>query len=281
MQSPKPTYALSLWQETLLVRSSDGHKMNTYTWDTQRHNNADYELHIILQGACSLDVEEHTYDLHQMQAVLLAPGYYHRPQTHPGDFERFTLNFTVANGKLLKALQTRMPLCQVLNLPENVIALCRSMIYEGAAGNAFRQEMIQTLVTQLMISILRLLDISDQPYVAKNTHNEQDRIGSIDSFFEKHMADRAGEALLAKQLHLSKRQLARVLQKNYGMSFQQKLICSRMEHATWLLRSTDKRISEIAGSVGYSSDAAFYQVFRKHFQMTPQQYRTQFHKNPR
>lgn len=281
MPTKKTTYELSLWQETLFVRASDGQKMNTYTWDTQRHNNADYELHIILEGACSLDVENNTYILRPKQAVLISPGCYHHPQTKPGAFERFVLNFTVANGKLLKALQFHVPLCQVLTLPDHMIAICRSMIYEGAAGNAFRHELIQALLTQLMISILRLAGLSEQPYAEKHTYSAQDRIGTIDNFFEKYMTERAGETLLAQQLHLSKRQLARVLQKNYGMSFRQKLICSRMEHAAWLLRSTGQHISEISSYVGYSSEAAFYQAFRKHFLLTPQQYRSQFCKHPR
>jgi len=281
MPTRKPTYELSLWEETLFVRAGDGQTMNTHTWDTQRHNNADYELHVLLEGACSLDVEHNTYILRPMQAVLISPGRYHHPRTKPGAFERFTLNFTVADGKLLEALQFHVPVCQVLTLPEHIIAICRSIIYEGAAGNAFRRELIHALLTQLMISILRLAGISEQPDAEKHTYSAQDRIGTIDSFFEKHMSDRAGEALLAQQLHLSKRQLARVLQKNYGMSFRQKRICTRMEHAAWLLRSTSQHISEISGCVGYSSETAFYQAFRKHFHLTPQQYRAQFCKRPR
>lgn len=279
MQHGKHTYELSLWQQTIMLRSSDGPRLTTYTWDTLRHSNADYELHIILGGSCSLDVEDHTYHLHKGQAVLLAPGCYHRPQTHPVGFERFTLNFTVSQGKLLLALQACLPLCQVLDLPDSIIALCRGVIYEGAAGNPFRQEMLQAMLTQLMVSVLRLLKLSELPGIQAPVPDEQDRTGIIDAFFERHMADRAGEDLLAKQLHLSKRQLARVLQKHYGMGFQQKLIYARMDRAAWLLRSTDKRVSEIAGSVGYSSEAAFYQIFRNRFGVTPQQYRAQFQKS--
>lgn len=279
MKKGKHTYELSLWNETILLRAGDSDRMASYEWSTLRHNNADYELHIVLRGACFLDVEARTYELHRGQAVLLAPGHYHRPQTHPGDFERISMNFAISQGRLLKTLQNRVPVCEVLDLPDSLLVHCRNLIYEGAAGNAFRQEMMQAMLMQLMVSILRLFGLADAPQAASPSPDEVDRTGLIDAFFERHMADRAGEALLAERLHLSKRQLARVLQKNYGMGFQQKLIYSRMDHAAWLLRSSDKRVSEIAGSVGYSSEAAFYQVFRNRFNMTPQQYRAQFRKS--
>ena len=275
MKKGKHTYELSLWNETILLRAGDSDRMASYEWSTLRHNNADYELHIVLRGACFLDVEARTYELHRGQAVLLAPGHYHRPQTHPGDFERISMNFAISQGRLLKTLQNRVPVCEVLDLPDSLLVHCRNLIYEGAAGNAFRQEMMQAMLMQLMVSILRLFGLADAPQAASPSPDEVDRTGLIDAFFERHMADRAGEALLAERLHLSKRQLARVLLEHYDMNFRQKLLVTRMDHAGWLLRTTEKSIGEICSIVGYNSETTFFKNFKNHYDVTPLQYRKQ------
>ena len=95
----------------------------------------------------------------------------------------------------------------------------------------------------------------------------------MDTYFEQHFADSAGEQVLAELLHVSRRQLVRILQEHYGMSFRQKLLCTRMDYAAWLLRTTDSPVSNICDRVGYSSEAAFFKTFRQHFGSTPNRYR--------
>jgi transcriptional regulator GlxA family with amidase domain len=48
-----------------------------------------------------------------------------------------------------------------------------------------------------------------------------------------------------------------------------------MDHAGWLLRTTDKSIGEICSIVGYNSETTFFKNFRNHYDMTPLQYRKQ------
>ena len=46
-------------------------------WNTARHCNANYELHIILKGSCELDVASRTHLLTEGNAILIAPNEYH------------------------------------------------------------------------------------------------------------------------------------------------------------------------------------------------------------
>jgi transcriptional regulator GlxA family with amidase domain len=48
-----------------------------------------------------------------------------------------------------------------------------------------------------------------------------------------------------------------------------------MDHAGWLLRTTNKSIGEICSIVGYNSETTFFKNFRNHYDMTPLQYRKQ------
>ena len=80
--------------------------------------------------------------------------------------------------------------------------------------------------------------------------------------------------MLADLLHISRRQLVRILQANYGMNFRQKLQKTRMDYAAWLLATTNRQVSDIGQEVGYSSEAAFFKLFKRAFGMTPKAYRS-------
>ena len=72
-----------------------------------------------------------------------------------------------------------------------------------------------------------------------------------------------------------KEYLQKVKSEFKGMTFRQKKLATRMDHARYLLQMTDMHVYEIAAATGYLSEAAFYKAFRNHYQITPQEYRSQ------
>jgi AraC-like DNA-binding protein/mannose-6-phosphate isomerase-like protein (cupin superfamily) len=273
MSNDNCTFSVRIGNDTLTIRVSDKEHSYRYRWNSQRHCNAEYELHIILWGSCQVEVEDVHTELKEKQAILIAPGQYHRPQTTSEEFERFTLAFSVTKGDFLATLRSQISSYCVFDIDKVMERACRNMFYEGTAKNPNSREMLEALLTQLMICVKRRLDIVEEQRSEKESSRERSRIDLIDNYFEENFANHAGRAVLAQMLNMSERQLHRVLLDIYGMGFQQKLINARMDHAAWMLRNTNKQVGEIASSVGYSSEAAFFQVFRNHFQLTPQQYR--------
>lgn len=257
-----------------MLQMADNQYANKHIWDTQRHCHAAYELHIILEGSCRVEVEDTEYGLKAGQALLIPPGQYHQPLKLSSDFARYNISFT-PDAQLLRTLRLRIADCMLFAVDPAVLPICSEIFRESAAGNPYKKELLHALQTQLIVYIFRNLQLSQSEEETSGSLADMERVTYIDDYFENHFADNGGEEELAKSMNLSKRQLARVLQKHYGMGFRQKLICARMDHAAWLLRTTDKRISRIAENVGYVSESAFFQVFRRHFQMTPQQYRAQ------
>jgi two-component system response regulator YesN len=124
----------------------------------------------------------------------------------------------------------------------------------------------------LTVFLLRTLNIL--PHSAILPPESDWRTGVIDDYFETHIQG-GSESELAQLLHLSTRQLSRVLQRDYGMSFRQKRTGARMDYAGFLLRTTKQSIGDVCTSIGYQSEAVFYRNFKAHFGITPQQYRKQ------
>ena len=81
---------------------------------------------------------------------------------------------------------------------------------------------------------------------------------------------------LAKLIDCSVNHLSQVINAGFGMSFFDYLNRFRVEHAKLLLAEADGRpnaVLNIAFTVGFNSNSAFYAAFKKHVGQTPAQYR--------
>lgn len=80
---------------------------------------------------------------------------------------------------------------------------------------------------------------------------------------------------LAAFFNYSERQLQRILKKSTGLSFRDIIQKLKMNQAAALLRNPDLPISYIAEKLGYASVNNFRQIFKKYYELSPQEYREQ------
>lgn len=268
------SFDIHLEQETFLLHfSSENGFVEKYSWNSNRHCNAEYELHVILRGNCYLDVEDCQYKLCAGHAILIPPGKYHKAYKSSTAFERFSFGFTLSEGPLLSSLKKSVKQSTYFCPSVDFLAICKRFILETNNRKPFKCTMQQALITEMLVNLFRELQLAHYTE-ARNTQAEGTaRTHLIDDYFEKHFTEKGGCSVLAKQLNLSTRQLNRVLQEHYGMSFQEKLIQAKMDHAALLLRTTDKHVQDIVNLVGYNSVTTFYKAFYAQFHVTPKQYR--------
>lgn len=244
-----------------------------YIWDSKNHNHPGLELHVILKGSCLVDVEGKTYPVTAGQSILIGTGRYHRPISVSPDLDRFSVSFFPEQGILREELSRAAADCHICNVPGELQEICRSIFRECREENLFRNTVLRSLLTLLLGQEFRLLQISGDSGGNTDAANYSKYTDSIDAFFEDCPPENARVEDLAEQLHLSRSQVNRVLKRLYGMTFREKLIRTRMDHASWLLCHTGKPVNEIAASVGYQSESRFYQRFRDCFGTTPERYR--------
>lgn len=245
------------------------------TWLTSRHCNAEYELHIILRGACSVSIDDKLCRLAQGDALMIAPCKYHFPIMEQGPFEHFVLPFGIHSGPLPELLSRRVPDYLVFRVDAATLDACRRVFEEIREERPFFDEVASALFIQVVAYAFRCLGLTGQAGPEAPDQPGPDwRTSTIDQFFETCFTEYGAKERLAESLHLSKRQLARVLKERYSMSFREKLLSARMDHAGWLLRTTDKKVSEISALVGYSSEGSFFKTFKAYYKVTPQRYRS-------
>lgn len=272
MKQFQSKYVVQLDDNVVEMRISEKSCEHRYSWDASRHCNADYELHVMLRGEVSVEVEQSVNHLSAGQAMLIMPGKYHMPTYPDGQIDHFSISFSFLKGGLERVLQSEISDCKVFRFSADTLHECTEVYNECTLRNMFSNKKIELLLTSIIISTFRCLEHATAD---KNEYlpNELVRSDIIDNFFDLSIGDCPTEKDLAGMLHITTRHLGRVMYKLYGMSFQQKLIRERMERAAWLLQTTNKTIDLVSAEVGYKSEAAFYKAFIRYFKTTPRKYR--------
>ena len=236
----------------------------------QVHNHPHFEVHAILEGGCGMDIDASGLALQAGQAVIIAPGQYHRVVSGMDGCRRLVMNVIVPEGAMRGAMMGTVAQSNVFELTPGMLELCRGILNESRQRPPFCRELMRLRLAELGILLLRRLDLQEDVPAVEGSLRP---ISIIDNYFETQMGENPSADDLASKLNLSRRQLNRILKATYGMGFREKLLRNRMDQAKWLLRHTDKTVGVIALEVGYAYDSAFREAFRREFDMTPQEYR--------
>lgn len=244
-----------------------------HRWNARRHCNADFEVHIMMSGSCTLEVGNQDINFQTSRAMLIAPGTFHGPHNLSEDFERFCFSFMPTRQDFTQQLTDQVRTVSICSLSPEAIAICRLILRELHDGLSYAEDAVRAFFTQLLVIIFRRthLEFSNRT-VPVNTATWRTTI--IDQFFSPWPDTFGTEDELAAMLNLSRRQLNRVLLQNYGMGYRQKMLRARMEYAGNLLRTTDYKVGQIGALVGYTAESSFYKAFQSYYNMTPQEYRS-------
>ncbi len=241
------------------------------------HKHPYYEMHIMEKGSLVLEINQTPYRLEQGQFLLITPGVDHVP--------RSDLQGTVRYFVSIELMKTTAPLRDYLEKhmsgkdvyigsAESLLDTVAKLCAEQKQKRSFRKESVEILLSQLLVETARTLESpSTNP---ESATLDQSRNMLIDTFLNNNFHLSAGEQLLAQELGVSCRQLDRILKKQYGKGFREKVREVRMEAAASLLKHSDKSVREIAEKIGYSTTSNFIAFFKASFGMTPLEYRKQF-----
>jgi AraC-like DNA-binding protein len=111
--------------------------------------------------------------------------------------------------------------------------------------------------------------------IADNKINARDvaALHGVKEFIDVSYLDHATVLTLSRRFGINEFKLKYGFKKLFNTSPIKYLVDRRMEHAASLLRNTDNQVSEVARTAGYSLPNNFTIAFRKHFGMTPLEYR--------
>ncbi|MFC4100341.1 response regulator [Paenibacillus xanthanilyticus] len=107
--------------------------------------------------------------------------------------------------------------------------------------------------------------------------NHSTIVRSVRSFVDRQLAYDVSLPAIAGHVHLHPVYLSKVYKTETGEALTEYVYRLRMEKAAFYLRTTASKVFEIAELVGYNNTAYFIRVFKKYYDVTPQEYRDSLH----
>lgn len=109
-----------------------------------------------------------------------------------------------------------------------------------------------------------------------NSDSDLLRLSHLDYIINTEFMRKITAAEMAQRLHISPRQLARIVTKRYNATLHQVITKKRIGTAAYMLQNGTIPAEKIAEMVGYSSKTGFWREFQKMYGMTPIEYRNNF-----
>lgn len=127
-------------------------------------------------------------------------------------------------------------------------------------------EVAQAELLLLLLEVARRLPTEQMAEQPAPANLDELKLDVIDEFFMKNYnrPDCKREDL-AQFLCISERQLSRIFAQNYGISFRERLLQTRMEMAEAMRKNERLSAEQLSERVGYSSASAFRAAYKNYF----------------
>lgn len=260
-----------------LVRLFTEHLSKKLT-DYYQHSHPTMELQAVINGNCTIFGNGTYYELKKGQMILLPPGFYHQTKTHSSDCTRITLAFSLPSRKqtevcalpLLSALKRKVPVVTETGEPLRQLLRQLEALSQKQEPSYSRTEQLRCLSALFLLELgERLSTFSEEPAPPAEKEPSSPAAYIIDEFLGRNFQSSNGCQQLAERLHVSPRQLNRIIQDAYGMNYRDKLNEIRLAIAVDFLTTTDMSIAKIAELLGYSSPANFSTFVKRVTGQTP------------
>lgn len=144
-----------------------------------------------------------------------------------------------------------------------------NMIYFLREKSEHPQSLSSTIIRYGLISLLMHItepELQDRPHLSNITEALLKLVDN--NYAEPNLLTRA-----TSELNYTASYISAIFKKDFGITFTDYLMQYRINIAKQLLRTTDMSITDISASVGYSDVKFFRELFKKHTNMTPRQYK--------
>lgn len=251
---------------TLLNASSSRYEGD---WSSIPHSHAFTELFYVRDGQGEFLLEDEIYPIAKDDLIIVNPHTKHTEISK----EAAPLSYFTVGVKGLSFCFNTQKEYRIFNCRQKKTDLLFyfNSLFQELDEQAKGYEII--CKHMLDILILQLQRITDSPFELITPQTPSRECAYIKRYLDSNYAQNITLDSLAELSHLNKYYLSHKFTKYYGISPISYLTQKRIDVCKELLENSDYGISDIAHSVGFSSQSYLSQSFRKSCGMTPGTYR--------
>ena len=267
----EPGFSISKAKRTDVHFVSDSHYHDTY------------EIYYLVSGTRRQFVNHTIYDMKKGDLILIPKGSIHKTAAIvKNQHTRYLINFS---EDYTKSICSDMNLSSVdvvfgttlISIPESrreyILNLLERIEEEFCENYSekYTDAMIKSYLTELFVFILRYNNRKSTDTVPESIPEKEIQLAAryIYENFDKKLT----LSSVASFVHMSESYFSKKFKAVTGLNFSEYLISTRIKAADEMLLGTDKSISEIAETCGFSDPNYFGDVFKKHKGVSPRKYK--------
>ena len=244
------------------------------------HTHTFYEAFLVVEGTLAVHFGEETVFVEKNSVIFIAPNIRHYSEIDPKiGAARYVFHFVFQTKKRTRTTNT---LSEFFSFPKYLkIGVdsfsCAQLELFSRALSQNEETLSGCLFLAFLLNVSKTIgkeDCLEQNIIFNDT--EASRLYKIEQLCSSLYAEKISLALLAEELHLSERQVERIIKKHYGMGFHALITTFRLREAKELLLE-GMAVGAVAEAVGYSSYSAFHRVFRNYLGISPNEYVRKMH----
>ena len=248
------------------------------------HTHGDFEFKYLTSGNSTQVIEDDEIRTKSGDIIILHPGesHYQTEDVVSPNLVQYSIRFGIKNRECSASERLVEILSDIRVLHDDRFTLAplfNKLTNEISKRKDGYFNYLQAVCTEIFIELMRLsganLDEIFSTDDSKFTSYWRDR---MDQYMHKNFQHDIKLEDLSAEISLSPRHASRMVMKEYGMTFVQKLTEIRLDNAKHQLKSTKRDIETISSSCGFQSYSYFTTCFKKNLGMTPGQYRSKFNK---
>lgn len=285
-----PFLAMRIWQidsvdpapEELRLRAEQDWKQKKYD---EWHYHEEIEFLLILKGELTIFCTEEQLVLRKGDIALFGSSEPHKTIQIKGgslsylvfqiDLRKYwdasTLNSMRHFSEVIRPLSALNYIYRDSRAARTQTAAFIQEIYREMNTNHIGYELaVSSLIKNILLLLLRhdnklQLNYNDNPLL--------ERFQPVVDYVEVHLSEKLSVTELSSLTNMSYTHFIKTFKKAVGMSFTDFVVFKRIKKAEQQLLTSELSIAEVAESVGISNLGHFYDLFRRHNNCSPKQFK--------
>lgn len=250
------------------------------------HYDTDLIIEYYRKGNASIHIEGNIYNIGEGDIVILNPDELHvtmyNPNTyiekivlHIGDliFQRFGVEKNVFLDTISKKIKGKGNLILFESVKQHDIDKDLEKCLIFAKENTLESRILLTCKTiEVLAKLSKLVEVSDN--ISNHIATSNANVNDIIDYINRHHTEEITLDTLAQRFHFSKYYIAHLFKDYVGVSPYDYLIMRRLYNCNNLIRA-NHTVKEACFKVGFNNYSNFYRLYKKHFKITPLEFKEQ------